>query len=255
MKRMHFSVDDFFDVLIDADQYDNLWDQPVFAKMKALHERYGATFSCYCFYEVGDQTLEDISDYHWHEFTMNQDWLKFGFHGKNKDTAYGPSKFPAEHVHDTYEQAGEDYKDVIDQLRTIMSEDCIDHVPRVHFYAGSWDACRAWRDAYCGIKGLLSAEDDRISYYLMPIEAQILGMQDRLHDTRLNLKFHRTKRRLENTPDILSAVKDETCEELIIFTHEVYLSKESIWQQFEDCCKYAEENGIPFGFPQEWEEE
>ena len=56
-RKIHFSIDDFFTAFIDLTEnrkeYSSLFEQPVFAFFKRLHQDYQAVFSCFCFYEEG----------------------------------------------------------------------------------------------------------------------------------------------------------------------------------------------------------
>lgn len=111
-------------------------------------------------------------------------------------------------------------------------------------------------DASCGIRGLISAEDDRTAYFHTEEQSRTLRQQDRLDTTGLGLTFFRTKVRLENTEDIAAFLEDfgrqEKMEELLVFTHEPFLEEERIRQMFRSCAAFAREREWGFGFPEDW---
>lgn len=275
-KWMHFSTDDFFTPFADLTEneasYGSVWEQPVFGFFRKLHERYGAVVSCYCFYQdAGLQSnLSRVTDRFAGEFTESADWLRFGFHGEDTDTAYGRNKFQPVKIHDSGLEAGNDYEKVIRELTRITGGGrCIDRVPRIHYYAGSREACQAWQEAKKGIRGLLSAEDDRLSYYLSEAQNGILQQQNRFREEVLGMEFVRTGLRLENVDEIeawltqyeaaqvqkmeaqkTEAQKTETSG-LVIFTHDRYLLQKSIQEKFIRCGEFAETAGYTFAFPED----
>lgn len=261
--KIHFSIDDFFTAFIDLTENrkenSSLFEQPVFAFFKRLHQDYQAVFSCFCFYEEGKdgRNLAQVTDVFREEFQENSDWLRFGFHGLNSGANYGSTRFQTGECRANYRQAGEDYEKTVKELERITGGGrCIDRVPRIHFYAGTAEACRAWMDASCGIRGLISAEDDRIAYFHTEEQSRTLRQQDRLDTTGLGLTFFRTKVRLENTEDIAAFLEDfgrqEKMEELLVFTHEPFLEEERIRQMFRSCAAFARERDWGFGFPEDW---
>ena len=94
------SVDDTFAMLWDLtenqDQYSSIFDQPSFSYLKELHEKYGAVYSLYCYYQqiMADgvvHTLAEVTGEYCKEFEMNSDWLRLSFHAMD-DIAYQNQK-------------------------------------------------------------------------------------------------------------------------------------------------------------------
>ena len=92
---LHFSFDDTIYTLKDIidKSYDSIFEQPFFAVLKDLHNRFGAVFSCYCFldYKVDGEvifSLEDFVEPKFGELKENLSWLKFGLHSKDSETNY-----------------------------------------------------------------------------------------------------------------------------------------------------------------------
>lgn len=242
---VHYSIDDYIDAFLDLAEhtYDSLWQQPTFGRLKELHERYGMSFSGYAFYRTERGCLSQVPDRYEEEFRQAADWLKFGFHGTEYDTNYGSKKFPSPDAIDDYERAKEDYEEIITELLRITGgEASIDRCPRIHYYAGTVEDCRGFRDAKCGITGLISAEDDRECYYLDADAHRTLREKNYFYDEGLALDVYRTSIRLENVKDLqelealLRAVP--TDKPLLIFTHERFLQEEEMWEKLTLCGEY-----------------
>lgn len=263
--KIHFSIDDFFTAFVgltdNREQYSSLFDQPAFAFFKQLHEAYQVVFSCFCFFEdlKSGMTLAHMTDCFMEEFQANADWLRFGFHGLNSDANYGSTRFLTGSCRTDYLQAGEDYEKTIRELERITGGGrAIDRVPRIHFYAGTAEVCRAWAGSHAGIRGLLSAEDDRIAYFHTQEQSKALLRRDRICTDDPALTFFRTKVRLENTDDISSFLAEfdrEEAKELLVFTHEPFLEEERIREMFQSCAAFAKERGYISGFPEDWLQE
>lgn len=264
--KMHLSLDDFFQPLMELtdDRPASVFDQPEFAFLKKLHEEYGAVISCYCFLEdeTGSRSLCEVPDCYREEFAANGDWLRFGFHARNKKVNYGSTLFHTEDTCDDYEQAKADYEHVIRELGRITGGGrCLDRMPRIHFYSGTETDCRAWMEAQCGVLGLLSAEDQRLCYYHTEDQRRKLIQEGILREEKLGLTFCRTDLRLESEKDleasIQTCVEQKQCREkgqnelLVLFTHATLMKKEEILEKMRFCCKFARENEFVFAFPEE----
>jgi len=262
-QHVHISVDDCLFMLLDLvsgeHDYQSVFEQPMFAFFKELHQLYGAVFSCYCFFQDWEtgRDLSELSNMFADEFQANGDWLRLGFHGLDRRTAYGDTAFQVQNMHDDYEPAKADYVQVISHLERITGGGtCIDRMPRVHYYAGSQEAVRAWREAGNGIQGLLSAEDNRRCYYHSSQQQEQLLQVGYLRDDEEELAFFRTCLRLEQTADIhcwLERVSiDPALKDIIIFIHECWLKKEDIREKIKQCTRFFFQRGYDFGFPQDW---
>ncbi|MBQ7919676.1 MAG: hypothetical protein IJ324_07030 [Lachnospiraceae bacterium] len=241
---IHYSIDDFINAFLDLSEnnYHSIWEQPTFARFKELHDTYGMSFSGYAFLRNDRGSLQQVPAKYAEEFKEASEWLKFGFHGIENATNYGSKKFPSPDAIDDYETAKADYGQVITELLRITgSEASIDRCPRIHYYAGTLADCRGFKDAKCGITGLISAEDDRECYYLDAEAHTQLNRSNYYHDGNLQLDFYRTSIRLENVAtlaeleEMLQALdKSKPC---LIFTHEKFLQEEEMWEKFVLCGK------------------
>lgn len=253
-KYVHFSLDDFIlsfkDITENSKKYDSIFDNKLFGHMKSLHDEYGIVFSCYCFYETEDFTLSDVTDKFAEEFFKNADWLKFGFHGHNGDTKYDQSK---------PDDAQNDYEQVINQLLRITGTDaCIDRVPRIHYYAGNEESLAAMINTQDGLQGLLTADDDRQSYYLDQNAEDNLDRQDMYYDSNHQLCFYTTDFRLEKVNDVSEALDQfqslsnrDQDNILIVFTHEWQLtSKKSGWKMNKLLNVIAEQSVVSGYIPE-----
>ncbi|MBQ9910519.1 MAG: hypothetical protein IJM50_03380 [Lachnospiraceae bacterium] len=268
MKRyVHFSIDDVFDTFKDLAEgsYEDIFEQPVLGFLKDLHLRYGCTFSGYCFFRKelpaeGAETksfltLDDFSfpKRFREQFWENHSWLKFGFHALDHETSYGPTHFKVRETRGTYEEAREDCKKTHDALcRLLGCEDMIDHVPRIHYFAGSKEALGAWKDLQ--IRGLLSADDDRIPYDLTEEETLRLKEDFFLNTPDRDLFLIRTALRLEKTEDVNRAWESLLKEEkpcIEIFTHEYFMDEPSIRKKFEGFSRLVKEEGLAYGFAED----
>ena len=246
---IHLSIDDFLftfkDLTENEAQYVSLFDQPVFGFFRKLHEAYGVAFAGYCFGEDVQSgfSLADVSRKYRQEFTQNAHWLKFGFHGMNYDAVYGDNG-GTRIINRSVRQAKEDYDYVIGHLAEIVGEDGIDRVPRIHFFAGSAECCKVWKEACCGITGLLSADDERYSYYHDDDMHDALLKEDEVYDNELGLVFLKTHIRLEKMNDLESLQHElekfhGKCQ--VIFTHEQYLDDPVMLEKIEICAKIGME--------------
>ena len=252
---MHFSIDDFIDALtgLKEAKYQSIFEQPIFAVLRRVHKECGAVFSCYCFYENENGSLEEVPSAYAEEFQENAHWLRFGFHGLNPDSNYGSTKFKAGNWIDDGNIALLHYTKVMEQLvRITGGGECIDRFPRVHYYAGTIIDCKAWKGAEYGICGLITAEDERVCYYHDEVQWKELINHGSYFDEQLNIGFWRTCIRLENMQDaaMLEAALDSinSKQDYLIFTHEKFLEEKRIEAYFVKCGEYAEQNNLQLGY-------
>lgn len=258
---LHLSVDDFFMTLKELTeneaQYASLFEHPIFAFFREMQEKYGAEFHCYCFGEekvaaetllqdkaaqAGSFTLADVTRKYKSEFEQNADWLQFGFHGMNYDAVYGDNG-GTRVINRDAKQAAEDYAFVMGQLAEIVGETALDYNPRIHFFAGTKECCRVWKNAKYGIEGLLAADDVRYSYYHDTEQHDKLMAENVWYDAELDLTFRRTNIRLENERDmevLKRKIRDFKGGMQVVFTHECYLQQEEMKQKIEICLQEGE---------------
>lgn len=257
LNYMHLSIDDVIEILqeLELNDFQSVWEHPIFAMLQRFNSQYGAVFSLYCFYETkdGQWKLDQLSNRFKDEFRGASHWLRFGFHGKGYESQYGYSE-------DSIgpDVASEHYSLVNNAICTFASSAVIDTIPRIHFYKGTLETIRNWKASMYGIKGLLTADDTRDEvYYLNQIQRAGLVKYDVYYDLEEQLYFIHTDLRLEheeNPIDVLEAratnpQHHEQQRSLCIFTHEDQLQEASMILKIEDCCKWASNNGYRFSFP------
>lgn len=255
-KYMHISIDDVYFILKELDEgsYKSLFEHRVFKFFKDMHDIYGAVFSLYCFYRTSDideWTLANMTDRFKEEFNTAASWLKFGFHSDNSVIKYNEMITPNE--------ALEHYNNVINAIKNFAGADSIDRIPRIHYFAGSINIVRKWRDADNGVLGFLAADDNReFNYYLNVHERSLLLKYSDYFEAKEQLYFLKTNFRLENTADPYKTLKlakqDKSQagqqEIKIVFTHEKYLYIDEMLKKIEACCKWAVDNDFIFAYPE-----
>jgi hypothetical protein len=254
---MHLSIDDVIEILRELDQhgYKSVFEHPIFHMFEQLHQQYGAVFSLYCFFETidGRWNLNQMSSRFKEEFRSASRWLRFGFHGFCYETKYGnhSNGLCGKHAHKHYGL-------VTEAISHFADSSCIDTIPRVHYYQGTIDNVRSWRDGKNGIKGLLSADDSRDEvYYLNQAQREALLKCDDYFDYVERLYFIHTDVRLENVTNVIQALDNRLhLPEYVgqqniqcIFTHEDQLIDDEIKRKLDDCCQWASLHGYPFLFP------
>lgn len=254
-KYMHISVDDIYFILkeLDESSYKSIYEHKVFRFLKNMHDKYGAVFSLYCFYlnsETDEWTLKAMTNRFKAEFKDAASWLKFGFHAYNSNIRYNETIEPA--------IALEHYKAVITAIKNFSVPASIDVIPRIHFFAGTIECVRKWRDADNGVKGFLAADDNRdVNYYLDASERNHLQNNADYFEKKENLYFLKTNMRLEKISTPYEALESDKQNNLnlenqkikIIFTHEKYLYTQEMLTKIEDCCRWAINNNFIFDFP------
>lgn len=237
-KVMHISFDDVFECLLElsekGDSYNSIFDVPLFKILKKFHEKYGAVFSLYCFYEfpnMGEKCLDslEICDKFKIEFAENSSWLRLGSHDLHN------------------------YDKCVTTLRNLVGETSIDTFPRIHTYAGTLYECKKARAL--GALGFLDADDDRLSYYHTEAERTELLKKRVLYDIENDIFFVRTDVRFEKCEDVWETLKpfarDKVNRALTLFTHEYCLDK-GMWEKIETALKWGVKNNYTFEFPMDY---
>jgi len=253
---MHISVDDVNTIFKDLSEknYDSVWNQPIFAFFKNMHDKYDAVFTLNLFYsDGGTWDLSKMTSKYKTEFEGSSDWLKFAFHAYDNYTNYSDESIKPE-------TALKHYNLIIDSIKNFASTASIDRITRTHFYSGSLDTVKVWNNAEYGLKGFLTADDDRDAMlYLNSSKRKLILENDDYYDKTEGLYFVHTDMRLENTDDpikMLNSIKKDVKfnnqnKALIIFTHEQYLTADDVMKvKIENCCKWAKKNGYVFDFPE-----
>lgn len=265
---MHISIDDVelsISKLADC-RVDSIWDEPLFAELKRLHNEYGAVFSLYVF----EDTFSKIGNKYKHDLYDTANWLKFGLHSNGVDEEFNSDS--------TYEEGKAAWSSfVYDVTSATGTAESVDRIPRLHYYSGSRECLKGMRDAYNGSLGFLVADDDRMSYYLTTTENNYLQKNDYLYDSQESLVYVKTDMRGDwfdkdftsdnryEAPKVNDVYQElvrrfssdkfkAQIEAYIWFCHEwMIYDGESVnenMEWIEDVCRFATDNHIPFDYPQ-----
>jgi hypothetical protein len=247
---IHLSVDDVLSLPRELDDgaFESVWQHPGFGFLHRLHHEYGAVFSLYCFWTDGSWDLGGVTTAYAAELSEAASWLRWGFHAYDEGTIYHDGFPPG--------QAAEHYRLVTGAIARFAGENALDRMPRNHYFSGSLEVVRCWREAPRGILGLLTADDLRArNYYLDARQRTALAAGTDLYDEAERLHLVRTDLRLESVDDPLLAL-DSLSRTLpgeihSVFTHEEHLGTAEIRAKIELVCQWASANGAAFRFPQD----
>ena len=244
---MHFSLDDtiqiFSDLTNKKNVYKSIFENPTLAYLYELHKEYGIVVSCYVYLEDETFKLEKTTDVFSSQFSENAHWLKFGFHARDYKSNYGEKSVL---------EAKNDYDDCIRELLRITgNENCIDRVPRLHYFAGNFENSIIMRDTQLGILGLLSADDDRDSYWFKRTDNSDypLDNRDSYTDSQIELIIFPTDLRMETKENFSEKLENSDDDVLIIFTHEILLEDSDIKERIKQSIEYSYKRGYLFDFP------
>lgn len=245
---IHLSIDDVESCLknLENNEYNSLFDEPYFAMLKDLHEKYNACFSLYVYTE----SFNAITKTSYREdFIKNSNWLKIGYHSTNASTNF---------ANDTYITAKQKYNTFVENvLRICGTNRVIDRVPRFANYVAPLYMIDGTADANCGVIGLLDADDDRVSYNHNQNIINFMKNHYEYFDNISQLFFIKTNLRIENSTnlqnDLLEILKttNGTNRNIEIFTHEWWMYNGitvTHKQELETICSWANSNNIPFNF-------
>ncbi|MGL5714592.1 MAG: hypothetical protein ACRCX2_16345 [Paraclostridium sp.] len=268
---IHLSFDDvehcFKNLISNKNKYTSIFDEPFFAELKKLNEKYDAMFSLYVY---SSSISDDCNGAYRADFIANSNWLKIGFHSNLSNTNYNNV---------SSSEAKSHYSSFISNVISLTGTSaCIDRMPRLNYFAGSIDAVRAMRDSECGIVGLISSDDSRNSYYFNDEDSKRCYSSDYIVDQCEKLTILSTDMRLDwfnsnftSSHTYEKPTHDNVYDELayrfsnskfasklstlVVFTHEwefyngtsIDMSK---FSRVVDTCRFAFDNRIAFCFPQ-----
>ena len=216
---IHFSVDDVFGAFLwlEKTNAESIYDSFVFSALKALHERYGISIDAYCIYKIGDRSLADVSDKWKDEFLQNEDWLRFGFHALTDDSNYTEM---------SPEEIERHYRIMEYDIKRITGCENLSEIIRLHYFSGNKATSQKLRAL--GIRALLTADDDRISYGLAEDEVSQLSEKGVYYDPEIDMTYYRTAFRIEKMDGDYCKSMYERFEKLCFFTHEPLLNDHNI---------------------------
>lgn len=215
IKYVNFSIDDSIQVFknLYENDYNSIFDEPTFSYLKYLHDKYGAKFNLYVFYEIDNFSLNQLDSKYKNEFEQNSEWLKFGFHGLNPDSDYSDNDIKY------------DYDLTITSLKNVVGEKSLTNVIRLSFFKGSQNNLNYLRNSNYPIIGFFAADtDDREDYYLNSEQNIELFNKDIYYDKENDLYFYNTDLRIENISFSIKKYQVFQDDYLVIFTHEFELN-------------------------------
>lgn len=231
-KIIHFSIDDCIEIFRDItiNNYNSLFESDYFSFFKELHDKYDAKISLYSFVEYKEFNIKNTTDKFKKEFIDNSDWLKIGFHDFNENSRYNDK-----------ENIKKDYKLFIKYVKRFAgSLNVIDNFIRLHYFSGNLE--NILKIKKFGIKGLLTADDDRDNYYLKKNENIFLNKHNIYKDIKNEIFFIKTNLRIEKIENINETLKTiDINNNIIMFTHEEYLNNKNIRDKIIDIYEYSKE--------------
>ena len=235
-KIINFSIDDCIEIFRDItiNNYNSLFESDYFSFFKELHDKYDAKISLYSFVEYKEFNIKNTTDKFKKEFVNNSDWLKIGFHGFNENSRYNDK-----------ENIKKDYKLFIKYVKRFAGNlNIIDNFVRLHYFSGNLE--NILKIKKIGIKGLLTADDDRDNYYLKNNENIFLNKHNIYKDIKNEIFFIKTNLRIEKIENINETLKTiDINNNIIMFTHEQYLNNKNIRDKIIDIYEYSKETHKP----------
>jgi hypothetical protein len=248
---LHISVDDSINVFreLSINNPASIFDNARLAVYKEMHDKYGACFSLFAFYQNSSNTfnLSQMPATWKAEFIANSHWLKIGFHGVDSTTDYTTISLT---------DGVEHYTRIINEINRFAGYSTIDNMPRFSNFKGS-KTLHAELKKY-GLIGVLAADDTRADDSgLTTSEQTAVRNGDDYYNYEIGFYYVRTSPRLDavNATAVVTMLKNEnnsynTKNVLEMFYHEGRESTTEGKEMIEAMCKYAYDNRIRFDFPQ-----
>lgn len=243
VKVIHFSIDDCNTIFknITQKKYNSIFEEPLLAKLKTLHEQYGLKVCLYVFYSFNGFCIDSCSNNFTNEFKQNSDWLQLAPH------AFDEQNISKQSI---------SLNKMVECLANISGKQCITSTVRLDKFQGTRQELEQTKI----LKSFLTADNPtRNSYYIGNNKS--LNENEFYADTLKT--FYRTDFRLDNPDEFKELFSENKCENCIVFfTHEwllenpmrlnlySYIKKQykinQIWDNLEYICIYAKANNYKF---------
>ena len=229
--RIHISLDDTKGIFKYLSGYKckSIFETRTLKYLKSINAKYGTEFTLYCMCRSGDFHLKMVPDCYKEEFQENEEWLHWGFHAYDENSDYANSK--ATRIRD-------EYMETMMELSRITGITEFSDVIRLHKFSGNLEVCKTLRSL--GIKGLLTADDTRESYYLSHDQTIKIDEMGVIWDAAEDLYFLKSLTRLEDCNDIKfeieKAIKNNWTR-IEIFTHEWQLDRDDVREKLRFCSE------------------
>lgn len=195
-KFAHISFDDQIECLHDLSTktYSSIFENNVFSKLKALHDKYGCVFTLELFMQNSSADTEpsfklsSMTNKYKKEFTENSHWLKFGYHGPDYTTYLSNM---------STEDLITSVKNMYTEIERFASYANIDKTPRLSMFDCTKNQALELRKQNL-INGLLTADDARSSNVgLTSGENYIMHNYDKYTDFKNKITYFRSEERLD----------------------------------------------------------
>lgn len=248
---LHISVDDSINVFREIANTNpvSIFDNARLSIYKEMHDKYGACFSLFAFYQNSANTfnLSQMPATWKAEFIANSHWLKIGFHGVDDATDYTTISLT---------DGVEHYTRIINEINRFAGYSSIDNMPRFSKFKGTKPLYTELKKY--GLVGVLAADDTRPDDSgLTTAEQTTLRNGDDFFNYEMGFYFVRTSPRLDlvNAAGVVTMLKTENNSYnarnvFEMFYHEGRESTLEGKEMIEALCKYAYDNRIRFDFPQ-----
>ncbi len=184
----HFSVDDVFESLIEVtDQNIPLFDHPMFALLREMHDLYGTQVDLYLFSqkEVGGvlRTLSDVRVIR-DEIINSGSWLRFGPHAFSFEVA-PHAQSPSEQI--------EVFNAIYKEIDRFAGKDMYASYVRLHYYSESYELADYFKEK--GVESLFSTDRPAGSYRMSDeVKKQLVDEGSAMY---MDAHFIRTQFRVE----------------------------------------------------------
>ena len=217
-KTVHYSFDDVYEILRELTEhsadYASIFDCRRLAALRKLHKKYDAKFSMFCFEEAAGYHISNVTTKFRAEFERNSDWLKFGYHGKDRQTKFHEG-FPLEEFRKSYENAEQ-------AIIAFAGKASLCKTIRLHFFMCTTQQKQFLKEK--GIVALLASDDARVSYDLSKEENSQLQRECLFEK---GLFYYKTDMRLELVADVWAEFQMiQDLEHVVVFTHEYELDNQ-----------------------------
>lgn len=233
MSNIHISLDDvkgIFKFLV-SNSPKSIFETRTLSFLKKMNCTYGTKFDLYCTCSDGTYSLENVPDTYKNEFANNSEWLRFGFHCYRERGCedYTDKEF----IHQ--------YNDFEKQIVRVTGSSRQTDILRIHAFELNREMCIFLKEK--GINTLLTADDERRSYYLNQENVDKLKREYVYDDLSTHIKFLRSCTRLEKNTDIVREITEyqqKAVDVIPVFTHEWMMDNDDVREKMELCCKLKE---------------
>lgn len=254
-KYMHIAIDDVSNCLLRLKntEYTSLYDEPFFAWLKKLHNSYGAKFSLYTYVNV----LEHVPDTYKEEFAEAKDWLKISLHAEDAASSYADVNLTHDYGRTIWKQFAENV------FRITGTYQSIDRMPKLEGSAGSKEVLLGMKDAVSdsGYKyGAIGCLADKIQANGQTLFTDDFYIDDGFVFVSTDIVFGGLDADpVKRQEQYGAAASMHSCIALLhegqVYDENGFIADangnmEFLKSQVEELCKFANEKGIKFNYPQ-----